>query len=472
MRMGPTQYFVDYLQEYEFKISQCGRTGWTDEYKIKYLEIAINAPLRQLLMNKNLPEDDYAKWVSKVKRISGRLENSPSYRPRGSSGSKTWYVAHNGSNTKVASPTPISNQQPNLDADGDTRMSGVNALQVLQTAIMALNAGPRCNEPADTKDGKNFWDTYRNTIESSDLKSFEIGCKSLEAMSEEGWKYLWTTWFRDFTDKFAKFEMDKILHFGVVSTSRVEGNHSKLKKWLQNFRSDLYGFVEKLIPWWEDLHASIMQHLEEERRRILYSHQTPFFSQVNLRIHRYALGLLEEAMKRAREEVKNINDCRGRGKEVTIHPCRDTDRTTLGLPCLHELRDLLLRGDVLTVNHFHRHWHIPDETVETQNRPESILEPLTTPARRKNVSKKKGTGKLGNRRETLHAERVCKKSHSRKPLRTVIQQEADIRSRQLYHEIASSSRISTDDCQPCERFIYDLSEADNNAPGCSSRPLH
>ena len=117
-------------------------------------------------------------------------------------------------------------------------------------------------------------------------------------------------------------------------------------------------------------------------------------------------------------------------------------------------------------------WHFPDETVETQNRPESILEPLTTPARRKNVSKKKGTGKLGNRRETLHAERVCKKSHSRKPLRTVIQQEADIRSRQLYHETASSSRISTDDCQPCERFIYDLSEADNNAPGCSSRPLH
>ncbi|KAI0995050.1 hypothetical protein K3495_g13131 [Podosphaera aphanis] len=214
-----------------------------------------------------------------------------------------------------------------------------------------------------------------------------------------------------------------------------------------------------------------MQHLEEERRRILYSHQTPFFGQVNLRIHRYALGLLEEAMKKARDEVKNINDCRGRGKEVTIHPCRDTDRTTLGLPCLHELRDLL-RGDVLTVNHFHRHWHIPDETVETQNRPESILEPLTTPARRKNVSKKKGTGKLGNRRETLHAERVCKKSHSRKPLRTVIQQEADIRSRQLYHETASSSRISTDDCQPCERFIYDLSEADNNAPGCSSWPLH
>ncbi|KAI0997618.1 hypothetical protein K3495_g10571 [Podosphaera aphanis] len=100
-------------------------------------------------MNKNLPEDDYVKWVSKVKRISGRLENSPSYRPRGSSGSKTWYVAHNGSNLQVASPMPISNQQPNLDADGDTKMGGVNALQVLQTAIMALNAGP--NKIADNR---------------------------------------------------------------------------------------------------------------------------------------------------------------------------------------------------------------------------------------------------------------------------------------------------------------------------------
>ncbi|CAD6499368.1 BgTH12-03485 [Blumeria graminis f. sp. triticale] len=81
MQMGATQYFVDYLQEYELKISQCGKTGWTDEYKIMHLEIAINALLCQLLMNKNLPEDNYAKWISKVQSISGRLENSPSYWP-------------------------------------------------------------------------------------------------------------------------------------------------------------------------------------------------------------------------------------------------------------------------------------------------------------------------------------------------------------------------------------------------------
>ena len=59
------------------------------------------------------------------------------------------------------------------------------------------------------------------------------GCESLEAMSIDGWRYLWTTWFKDYTSKIAAFEMSRIPHFGIMSTSRVEGNHSKLKNWLK-----------------------------------------------------------------------------------------------------------------------------------------------------------------------------------------------------------------------------------------------
>ncbi|KAI0994750.1 hypothetical protein K3495_g13429 [Podosphaera aphanis] len=88
MRMGANQYFTDFFQEYELKLSQCGGTEWTDSTKIMHLEIGIKAPLRQLLMNKNLPDDDYTKWATKVKRVAGRLQNSPSYRPHGCSGKK------------------------------------------------------------------------------------------------------------------------------------------------------------------------------------------------------------------------------------------------------------------------------------------------------------------------------------------------------------------------------------------------
>ena len=60
MRMGPNQYFLDFLQDFELKLSQCGNESYTDEAKIALLENGINETLSNLLLNKSLPDDDYA----------------------------------------------------------------------------------------------------------------------------------------------------------------------------------------------------------------------------------------------------------------------------------------------------------------------------------------------------------------------------------------------------------------------------
>lgn len=49
MRMGYNQYFVDFLQEFELKLSQCGVTKWDDYRKISILETGIKSSLRDLL---------------------------------------------------------------------------------------------------------------------------------------------------------------------------------------------------------------------------------------------------------------------------------------------------------------------------------------------------------------------------------------------------------------------------------------
>ena len=302
-------------------------------------------------------------------------------------------------------------------------------------------------ELEDTEAGKMFWDKYRETIESSTLEGFMTGCESLEAMSLDGWRYLWTTWFKDYTSKIAAFEMNRIPHFGVMSTSRVEGNHSKLKNWLKNSRSDLYGLVEKLIPWWDDIYLSIIQHLEDEKQRTLYSFQTYLFEQVNRRIFRYPLGLLEKPLKQARDAVKNIEYSKEIGKEVEILPCNDTIETTLGLPCFHKLRDLLICRGTLTVDDFHQHWHIPYDTVDVQSGSQHILEPLTASLRKKKEKKIKGTCRHGNRRDTLHSERVMKNHRIRKAERKGSYRESGRSMGIPIEPAASSSQASIFDCQ-------------------------
>ncbi|KAI0996106.1 hypothetical protein K3495_g12075 [Podosphaera aphanis] len=158
MRMGANQYFSDYLQDFEFKLSQSGKTHLDDGTKISQLDTGINATLRQLLLTKSLPENDYQKWVSKVKIIAGRLENTPTYRPNGCSGKRTFYIPQNGSKHIFTPESSRSSQESLIDSDGDTKMGGVGSLQVLLTAINALSGMQQGHEKpsARWRSGQEF----------------------------------------------------------------------------------------------------------------------------------------------------------------------------------------------------------------------------------------------------------------------------------------------------------------------------
>ena len=53
MRMGFNQLFIDFLQDFELKVSQCDCIHWSDDMKISLLENAINSTLRNLLLSKS-----------------------------------------------------------------------------------------------------------------------------------------------------------------------------------------------------------------------------------------------------------------------------------------------------------------------------------------------------------------------------------------------------------------------------------
>lgn len=90
----------------------------------------------------------------------------------------------------------------------------------------------------------------------------------------------------------------------------------------------------------------------------------------------------------------------------SLKACDDVVGALSGLSYSHRLGDLLPRGESLTTSNFHPHWHIHNESVGAIDRPMTMLEPVTVSRIRKNDSKKGGTGKHGNRREPLFAERI------------------------------------------------------------------
>ena len=144
MRQGSNQYFADFLQDFEYKLQQCGGTNWAGSAKIMQLNASINTSLKAALVTVDLTDDDYDLWKARVTLVASRLEALPTYRPKGATHTKTWYTGSGGAGRSNQSAEG-QKQSPRLDADGDTIMGGVNALatalaQALKGSSVPVNA--------------------------------------------------------------------------------------------------------------------------------------------------------------------------------------------------------------------------------------------------------------------------------------------------------------------------------------------
>jgi hypothetical protein len=140
IRMGSSQKFERFLQDFEYKLAQCKGLWWPDETKILMLRPAINLKLSTSLIPVDLPESDYKAWVKKVGGVAAKLEAHPGYNS--DSHTKTWYAkgapsvthptAKGGSSSSGSQKRAQDNESSaTVDADGDTQMSGINQLAAL-----------------------------------------------------------------------------------------------------------------------------------------------------------------------------------------------------------------------------------------------------------------------------------------------------------------------------------------------------
>ena len=75
---------------------------------------------------------------------------------------------------------------------------------------------------------------------------FDNACKSLKRESSVCAAYLDSNWW-PYKDKLVLAWTKRFTHFGEQVSSRVEGHHHRLKKWLGSSRNDLLGFLEACL---------------------------------------------------------------------------------------------------------------------------------------------------------------------------------------------------------------------------------
>ncbi|KAM0987652.1 hypothetical protein EV2_012136 [Malus domestica] len=191
----------------------------------------------------------------------------------------------------------------------------------------------------------DFISTWTILIQSPNETSFNEAWSRFEVKYEEKkfvLKYILGTWL-PYKEKFVSAWSEKVTHFGNRVTSRAEGAHATLKKYLQVSTGGLREVKEKICLAIENQFQEIKTQHSSEKVRVSHKFRLPFFKEVVTHVSRFALNELYNQY-----EASSSSDlpCQ----------CKGHFLKTMGLPCAHMIREMNI--EVLQLNDIHPQWRI------------------------------------------------------------------------------------------------------------------
>jgi hypothetical protein len=157
--------------------------------------------------------------------------------------------------------------------------------------------------------------------------------------------YLITNWL-PIKHKFVAYIIHQSPHFGNAVTSRVEGLHAYVKRFIASSTGSFSAVVKQI-------HQAISVQLNE--RFIEASQQSykqliglpPSIENLNGKITHYALTICHSFYK---------------AKKVTT-TCSGTYSSHMGIPCIHCIQSAAREGTKFDLNDFHVQWHVKQDLV-------------------------------------------------------------------------------------------------------------
>ncbi|CAJ0765521.1 11704_t:CDS:2 [Entrophospora sp. SA101] len=175
-------------------------------------------------------------------------------------------------------------------------------------------------------------------------------------------QYLQETWILH-KECFISAWVDRYLHLGNKATSRVEGAHATLKKYLQSSRGDLESVHRKIILQVESQAKEIHAMISSECLKVQHVYRIALFEPLLSRVSVFALKKICDKWIKASNATL----------DSPLNPCSGILSSTMGLPCSHLISEHIANSQTLQQTDIHEHWWIKGRHFE-------FLGDLTRPA--------------------------------------------------------------------------------------------
>ncbi|KAI9909324.1 hypothetical protein PsorP6_014977 [Peronosclerospora sorghi] len=143
---------------------------------------------------------------------------------------------------------------------------------------------------------------------------------------------------------------------GNFATSRAEGQHGAIKKWITVSTGDLTDVYRRVMLSVEQQQVEIRRQIGYEQANTLISHYGHIWGAVQRKVSHHALRLVHEELRKAQDQA-----------DVPT-PCTGVFTATMGLPCSHRIRDTLAIRGRFELTDFFAHWWIdPPQILSLMN---------------------------------------------------------------------------------------------------------
>lgn len=146
MKQGESQFFRNFLEDWELQLEYAGGSDWPQSFKIKQLHRSLSEKLSDKIVSLKLSKTNYSEWVEDVAEVASNIEIRQNFIRRGESQVTqhvTQHVTQNAVQNSVRSTyiqTPQPSASVSVDHDGDVIMGGMKlGIKLLADMIATLN---------------------------------------------------------------------------------------------------------------------------------------------------------------------------------------------------------------------------------------------------------------------------------------------------------------------------------------------
>ncbi|XP_021840674.2 protein FAR1-RELATED SEQUENCE 5-like [Spinacia oleracea] len=163
--------------------------------------------------------------------------------------------------------------------------------------------------------------------------------------------YISSTWI-PVKKKFVSVWTEKILHFGNRASSRAEGAHAKLKKYLHVSTGNIRQVKNKICLAIDNEFQEIKTQVESEKLRVPHKYNVPYFKDLMNKVSIFALKKLYKQY-----EMASLGTLKAQ--------CTGNFVATMGLPCAHMMCDW--KEGTLPLHLINSQWRIDTKFITSIN---------------------------------------------------------------------------------------------------------